>query len=208
MNTKIKLGYSLIFIISVLQSNAETFTSTVRIEPSVYGPKLILNDSNINHKVPLEFRANNIIKWELGQRPSGQNHDMVLWRFNGTSYIRSMTWLHQNGNVGIGTDNPAYKLAVNGTIRTKEIIVDTGWSDFVFEDGYELRSLEDVQSHIEKHGHLPDVPSAATVESEGLSVGEAQKIMMQKIEELTLYMIEKDKQIEVLQQRIAELETN
>ena len=118
------------------------------------------------------------------------------------------------GNVGIGTTTPSHKLAVNGTIRAKEVIVDTGWSDFVFEDGYKLRPLGDVESHIEEFGHLPDVPSADTIESEGLSVGEAQKIMMQKIEELTLYMIEKDKQVlalqkqvEAQQQRILELES-
>lgn len=111
------------------------------------------------------------------------------------------------GDVGIGTATPAHKLAVNGTIRAKEVIVDTGWSDFVFEDSYQLRSLDEVESHIETHGHLPDVPSAATVEAEGLSVGEAQKIMMQKIEELTLYMIEKDKQVAALQARVAELES-
>lgn len=115
----------------------------------------------------------------------------------------------EKGVVGIGTASPdlAYKLSVNGTIRAKEVIVDTGWSDFVFEDTYRLRSLEEVRSHIEEHGHLPDVPSAATVEAEGLSVGEAQKIMMQKIEELTLYMIEKDKQVAALQARVAELES-
>ncbi len=103
-----------------------------------------------------------------------------------------------SGNLGLGTADPSNKLEVNGTIRSKEVIVETGWSDFVFEDGYELRSLDEVESHIAKHGHLPDVPSASVVESEGLSVGEAQKIMMQKIEELTLYAIEQNKRIESL----------
>ncbi len=114
-----------------------------------------------------------------------------------------------NGNVGIGTIDPGtHKLAVNGTVRAKEVIVETGWSDFVFEDSYRLRTLTEVESHIEEHGHLPDVPSAAVVESEGLSVGEAQKIMMQKIEELTLYMIDLKKENEELKTRVAELESN
>lgn len=113
-----------------------------------------------------------------------------------------------SGNVGIGTAAPTHKLAVNGTVRAKEVLVDTDWSDFVFEDGYQLRSLDEVEAHIAEHGHLPDVPSASTVEAEGLSVGEAQKIMMQKIEELTLYMIELKKENETLKTRVADLESN
>lgn len=112
------------------------------------------------------------------------------------------------GNIGVGTTTPDHKLDVNGTIRGKEVIVETGWSDFVFEDSYKLRPLDEVESHIEKFGHLPDVPSAAVVESEGLSVGEAQKIMMQKIEELTLYVIEQDKKIAAQQKEIDRLKAN
>lgn len=110
-----------------------------------------------------------------------------------------------DGRVGIGTTSPTQLLSVNGTIQAKEVIVETGWSDFVFESSYKLKSLEDVEAHIEEFGHLPDVPSAATVESEGLSVGEAQKIMMQKIEELTLYVIEQDKKIAAQQEEIEKL---
>ncbi len=116
----------------------------------------------------------------------------------------------QGGHLGIGTDNPdpSHKLSVNGSIRAKEVVVDTGWSDFVFDDDYNLRTLREVEAHIEEHGHLPEVPSAEEVESEGLSVGEAQKIMMQKIEELTLYMIDLKKENEALKERVQELETN
>lgn len=125
---------------------------------------------------------------------------------SGSNYNESML-IDNNGNVGIGTLTPTHKLSVNGTILAKEVIVESGWSDFVFDRGYYLRPLRDVETHIQDHGHLPDVPSAATVEAEGLSVGEAQKIMMQKIEELTLYMIEKDKQVAALQARVSELES-
>ncbi|WDI31666.1 hypothetical protein PUV54_00500 [Hyphococcus flavus] len=103
-------------------------------------------------------------------------------------------------NVGIGTQNPgSYKLAVNGKIRAKEIVVETGWSDFVFEDDYVLRPLSEVKSFIEDNGHLPDVPSAKTIESEGVSLGENQAVLLRKIEELTLYTI-------ALEERLAELE--
>lgn len=108
-----------------------------------------------------------------------------------------------SGNIGIGTANPGtHKLAVNGSIRAKEVVVDTNWSDFVFAPDYQLRSLEEVELHIAEHGHLPDVPSASVIESSGLSVGEAQKIMMQKIEELTLYVIELEKRSQSQQRLI------
>ncbi len=134
------------------------------------------------------------------------NQDGGRFRFHSESHSNILTLVNGNGFVGIGTVSPQHELAVDGTVQAKEVIVETGWSDFVFEDGYALRSLQEVESHIEEHGHLPDVPSAAVVESQGLSVGEAQKIMMQKIEELTLYMIEKDKQLAAHQAKIEELE--
>ncbi len=112
------------------------------------------------------------------------------------------------GRLGIGTNSPTHELSVNGTIQAKEVIVETGWSDFVFEKAYKLRTLDEVESHIQEHGHLPDVPSASVVESEGLSLGEAQKIMMQKIEELTLYVIDLKKENEALKAEVEKLKAN
>ncbi len=114
-----------------------------------------------------------------------------------------------NGNVGVGTTSTnGYKLAVKGSIKAEEIVIETTWSDFVFEDSYRLRPLQEVESHIAEYGHLPDVPPASMVKSEGLSLGEAQKIMMQKIEELTLYMIDLKKENDILKARVQELESN
>jgi len=108
------------------------------------------------------------------------------------------------GNVGIGTTMPgAYKLAVNGNIRAKEIVVDTGWSDFVFEDNYELMNLNKVEDYIEENGHLPDIPSAKQIEVNGVSLGKSQALLLQKIEELTLYIIEQNKRINKLEQEVA-----
>lgn len=92
--------------------------------------------------------------------------------------------------MGIGTGSPDYKLDVNGAIRAKEFFVETGWADFVFQDDYELPSLVEVKTHIEEHGHLPGVPTAAEVQKNGLEMGQAQTLMMQKIEELTLYVLQ------------------
>ena len=111
-----------------------------------------------------------------------------------------------NGNVGIGTGDPqGWKLAVNGQIRAKEIKVETGWSDFVFSDDYKLPSLEDVEKHIKNEGHLKDIPSAAEVEKNGIYLGEMDSKLLLKIEELTLYTIQQQKEIEMLKKENAEL---
>lgn len=103
-----------------------------------------------------------------------------------------------NGNVGIGTDNPTYKLSVNGNVRSKEVVVESSWADYVFDSRYELRSLDEVEQFIDQHHHLPGVPSAKEIQQNGLSLGELQTKMMEKIEELTLYIIQLKKEMEIL----------
>ena len=102
-----------------------------------------------------------------------------------------------NGNVGIGTTSPTSKLAVNGDIRAKEIKVEaTNWPDYVFEDGYVLRPLSEVDGFIKKNGHLPEIPKASEVETKGIALGEMNKLLLKKVEELTLYLIERDKELQ------------
>lgn len=111
------------------------------------------------------------------------------------------------GNVGIGTTNPAEKLSVNGNIRSKKLIVtQTGWTDYVFDSSYQLQSLTEVEQFIKTNRHLPDVPSAKEVEKEGLNVGDNQAVLLKKIEELTLYMIEMKKDNEVMKKEIQALQ--
>ncbi len=108
----------------------------------------------------------------------------------------------------IGTTNidPTFKLAVNGHIRAKEIKVETGWSDFVFEETYDLPSLEQVEAQIKEKGHLKDIPSAAEVAENGIYLGEMDAKLLQKIEELTLYIIEQNKRLDQLEDKNAALE--
>jgi hypothetical protein len=124
----------------------------------------------------------------------------------GTYGVTEGIFLQQNtGNVGIGTDlvsNTAnFKLSVNGNIRAKKVVVETGWADFVFDKNYKLRSLEETERFINSHGHLPEIPSAAVIETEGVDLGELVKLQMQKIEELTLYIIEQNKRIAALENK-------
>lgn len=107
----------------------------------------------------------------------------------------------QNGNVGIGTTNPgSWKLAVNGNIRAKEIKVETDWADYVFESDYDLPTLKEVETHIQTHGHLINIPSAKEVEANGIELGEMNKLLLEKIEELTLYIIQLEKRVSKIEQ--------
>lgn len=103
------------------------------------------------------------------------------------------------GNVGIGTDNPTYKLSVLGNIRSNEVVVETGWADYVFNEKYVLKPLSEIEKFIQLNKHLPGIPSALEIQKNGLPVGETQKMMMEKIEELTLYIIQLNKRIEELE---------
>jgi hypothetical protein len=111
-----------------------------------------------------------------------------------------------NGNVGIGTTTPDTKLAVNGTIHTKEVKVDlTGWPDYVFKPKYKLPSLTEVKTYIDKNQHLPDMPSETEVAKNGINLGEMVKIQTKKIEELTLYLMEENEKNKEQQSEINQL---
>jgi hypothetical protein len=111
-----------------------------------------------------------------------------------------------NGNVGIGTTAPQNKLDVNGIIRAAEVKIETGWADFVFNDDYRLKPLSELETFIKANRHLPEIPSAIEVkENKGIGIGEMQTKLLQKIEELTLYLIQQENTIQELKKEIREL---
>lgn len=110
-----------------------------------------------------------------------------------------------DNRVGIGTQNPQYSLDVNGTIRAKEILVETTGADFVFAEDYQLRPLSDVKTFIQENKHLPEIKSAKEMQEDGVSVSELQTKLLQKIEELTLYLIQQEQTIQDLRQEVEQL---
>ncbi|MFD2581609.1 hypothetical protein ACFSR6_03845 [Pedobacter vanadiisoli] len=165
---------------------------------------------------PNMFRANN--EWQLITIPVSIPHGITNLEIRGMNFQPGITDVYVdyvqlipsslpglysneltisgNGNVGIGTITPREKLSVNGNIRAREIKVEaTNWPDYVFEEGYGVGTLEELESYIKANKHLPGMPGAKAVETNGIAVSEMLKLQQQKIEELTLYLIEQNKSI-------------
>jgi len=100
----------------------------------------------------------------------------------------------------------SYKLDVAGATRADKVVVNTTGADFVFEPGYNLPKLSEVKNYIDQNHHLPEIPSALEMQKDGMDVGELNKKLLQKVEELTLYLIVKDKQLN--QQQVENTQQN
>lgn len=122
-------------------------------------------------------------------------------------YCASRFFIETGGNVGIGTQHPTNRLTVNGSAEAEEVIVteDIG-ADFVFEEDYSLPALSVVEKYIKEHKHLSQIPSAEEMKKNGIRVGELQIKLLQKIEELTLYVIKLKKENTALIKRVEKLE--
>jgi len=138
----------------------------------------------------LDVRGNAYIRDNLGIKESNPQYPLHV---TGNSYI--------TGNVGIGSvPSSTYKLGVNGKIGCKEIVVtNSGWADYVFEPDYELMTLGKLESFIQDNKRLPEIPSAAHVEENGVELSAMNVLLLKKVEELTLYILEQNKRIETLE---------
>lgn len=112
-------------------------------------------------------------------------------------------FLGDDGNVGIGTNSPQAKLSVNGNVCAKEVRVSLNgspcWPDYVFAQDYDLMKISDLRSYVQQNRHLPGVPSAAEVEENGVELGATTEILLQKIEEMTLYILQLEERVQQLE---------
>lgn len=173
----------------------------------------LFHDGGTNRKIGLGITDNgairNFIELYEGNNPGLQYIDFGI---EGSSAMR----INSEGRVAIGTldFSGEHQLTIEGSIGSRKVVVQpTGWSDFVFEDHYDLPALEEVENHINENGHLPEIPSEEEVIKNGIDVGAMDAKLLQKIEELTLYMIDMNKQVQqlksenkVLKEKIKHLE--
>lgn len=127
-----------------------------------------------------------------------------------TFYLRSSFDRHVSEKLFIiaNNDRKIFQLDNNGLLQAREIKLDVqDWPDYVFKPGYTLPSLKEIERHIADHGHLPKVPAAEIMEEEGLDLAEMDKILMEKVEEITLYLIELSKLIEQQGRQIGAIES-
>ncbi len=142
----------------------------------------------------IELRGNGIPYIDFSNDPTS-DYDVRLM-------LNSNNILEIDGDVGIGTDNTnGYKLAVAGNLVAEEIVVKLrqNWPDYVFKKDYEKPNINELENYINDNGHLPNIPDEQKVGKEGINVGEMQVTLLEKIEELTLYIIEQHKKIDRLE---------
>jgi hypothetical protein len=169
------------------------------------------------------LRDNPSDNWHSSRLHDGVSVDVSF----GTPHVDTQTWWERDpkdniqswgnagetyltinlGNVGIGTTTPDAKLAVNGNIHAKEVKIDLSVPapDYVFANGYKLKTLQEVEEFIKKNNHLPEIPSAAAFEKNGIRLAEMNMSLLKKIEEMTLYMIEQNKKINDLEKKMEKI---
>ncbi len=168
--------------------------------PNVLGDKISFWTNGVNRDYGISINTGVMQLHTAGQ------DKIAFGNGSGSSFNEKISFYTGTGQVGIGTTNVgSYQLAVNGNIRSKEVVVETGWADYVFDEKYKLTPLNEVEKYIEQNKHLANIPSAKEIEQTGLHLGDTQKKMMEKIEELTLYIIEINKQLKETNEQLDQL---
>ncbi|MGQ7855242.1 hypothetical protein ACUN24_13490 [Pedobacter sp. WC2501] len=144
----------------------------------------------------------------IANEGGGSQGGFAFYSYNNASQEKQLLRLMGNGNVGIGIATPYEKLSVNGNIRAKEIKVEArDWPDYVFEEGYQVGTLEGLESYIKANKHLPEIPSAKEVQENGIALGEMNKLLLKKVEEITLYLIQKDREMIMIKKELETLKS-
>jgi hypothetical protein len=138
-------------------------------------------------------------RWAIYNMTGPYGNSLQFWSYNQDASVMGPKFaISDNGNVLIGRTsqtNGAYLLDVNGKARANEIVVNTTGADFVFEPDYKLIDLSELEKFVKTNKHLPEIPTAKEMVENGVSLGELNIKLLQKVEELTLHLIDKDKQL-------------
>lgn len=193
-------------IAAVTPSTALTVDGSISFSSVATPAMYVYQNGTANPERPLIMHSPAFPSYGLYYRDEG---DRFVMKSSSTDTTPSLVVDLDSNWVAIAseTPKPGYELSVNGQIVCEDILIQDSslWPDYVFQPDYALKPLEEVESHIREHKHLPGIPSAETIEKEGIRLADMQKRMMEKIEELVLYAIDQNKRIAAQDQKITEL---
>jgi len=200
-----------------LRIGAGSFSEPAALNTASNGDKIILYDAttaSYDARIGVGSRGN---FWMKSFGYVGSNEGSFEW-YVGTNNTAPQMVLSASGALSIGTSNPyTYMLAVNGSAIATSVTVkaNTNWPDYVFKKDYRLPQLSDVKAYLDKNHHLSEIPSEQEIIKDGQNLGEMNKLLLKKVEELTLYIIEtRDKQekqnakVDELEKKLNELLQN
>ncbi|MEB2774657.1 hypothetical protein SYJ56_05030 [Algoriphagus sp. D3-2-R+10] len=160
----------------------------------------------------MNYPSNSSFGIRLQKRGTGNYKKFHFEYSDGTELYKVMSLAPDttavfHGKVGIGTEATGHQLAVAGGVLAEsvEVKLQTEWPDYVFEEGYERLSLQELDQYIQENGSLPEVPSAEKVADDGINLGQMDATLLKKVEEITLYLIEHQKKLEILEKENQQL---